>query len=226
MCGRYTLRRYEFDLYGVSGQLSLPFEEFSERPRFNVAPQQDVAVVRVNAKGERVLGLVRWGLVPSWTKQTPKVQPINARAETVTTSGMFRQALARRRCLVPADGFYEWQVVSPKQKQPFLFTVKNDAPFAFAGIWERWTAPDAEHPQDTMAIITTQANDVVQPVHARMPVILHPSDYATWLDRDAPVDDAAALLRPFPAGQMHATAVSTRVNTPRNDDAGCVKPVG
>jgi len=168
-----------------------------------------------------VLGLVRWGLVPSWTRDTPKVRPINARSETAPTSGMFRQALARRRCLVPADGFFEWQVVSSKVKQPYFFTT-NTGLFAFAGIWERWTQPGTETPVDTCAILTTDANDVVKPVHARMPVILQASDHARWIDRETPEQDLPAMLRPYPAQHMQSRAVSRHVNAPANDDEACI----
>src|SRR3981081_3448502 len=124
MCGRYTLRRIDFARFGAEPEMG--FEEFSERPRFNIAPSQDIAVVRINAKGDRVLGVVRWGLIPGWAKEPPKLKPINARAETVPTSGMFKQAFARRRCIVPADGFYEWRKLDDKTKQPMLVHFPHD----------------------------------------------------------------------------------------------------
>jgi putative SOS response-associated peptidase YedK len=128
---------------------SLPgFEEFTERPRFNIAPSQRMPIVRADGAGSPELAAAHWGLIPSWTKE-PKLKPINARAETVATSGMFRQAFTRRRCLVPADGFYEWQGLKPP-KQPFFIHRKDDRQFAFAGLWERWHPPGAE-PVDTYA---------------------------------------------------------------------------
>ena len=142
MCGRYVLRGRREQLAIAMGLIDAPaFEEFTDRPRYNVAPSQHVPVVRVDAGGRRVGSLVRWGLIPHWAKDVPKVQPINARAETVRTSGMFRQAFERRRCLVPADGFYEWRKVDAKTKQPMFVHFPDDRVFAFAGLWERWRAP-------------------------------------------------------------------------------------
>ena len=226
MCGRYTLRRIDLIRGGFDASLLPSFEEFTERPRFNIAPSQAIPVVRLDASGKRVLGTVRWGLIPSWTKGKPKNQPINARAETLATSGMFRQAFERRRCLVPADGFYEWRkLADSKTKQPMFVHRRDDGVFAFAGLWERWRPdPDAE-PVDTCTIITTTPNELMAPIHDRMPVILDPADYPRWLDRDTPAADVAGLLRPYPPDAMEARPVSTKVNSPRNDDEECVKPL-
>jgi putative SOS response-associated peptidase YedK len=224
MCGRYTLRRPDLLAAAFDATPSFPFEEFSERPRYNVAPSQDVAIVRINSNGDRVLGLVRWGLIPSWTKGKPKQQPINARAETVASSGMFRQAFERRRCLVPADGFYEWQRLG-EQKQPMFVRRHDDGPFAFAGLWERWRPDEEAEPVDTMTIVTTSPNALMAPIHDRMPVILAQRDYARWLDRQVPGEEVAGLLRPYAEQDMAAVAVSTRVNSPRNDDCDCVAPL-
>jgi putative SOS response-associated peptidase YedK len=224
MCGRYTLRRP-----GLLKKLvyQSDFEAFSEtriQPRFNIAPSQPVPVVRLTADGKRVIDAVRWGLIPSWSKDKPKLQPINARAETVASSGMFRQAFARRRCLVPADGFYEWQRAG-QAKQPMYVHRRDDAPFAFAGLWERWKPdPDAE-PVDTCTIITTTPNALMSPIHDRMPVILSPTDYARWLDREVRGEDIAALLRPYAESDFVADRVSTRCNSPKNDDCECVAPL-
>src|SRR5688572_1658672 len=138
MCGRYTLRRIDLIRGGFDARLLPAFEELTERPRFNIAPSQMIPVVRLNAQGERVIDAVRWGLIPSWTKGKPKQQPINARGETVATSAMFRQAFERRRCLVPADGFYEWRKLDTETKQPMYVRRKDEDLFAFAGLWERW----------------------------------------------------------------------------------------
>lgn len=217
MCGRYTLRRINLAHADFDATPSLPFEEFTERPRFNLAPSQDVAVVRLNARGERVLGLVQWGLIPSWTRGKPKVQPINARGETVATSGMFRDALARRRCLVPADGFYEWRAIDEKRKEPTFIHRLDDAPFAFAGLWERWRPDGADDPVDTVTIITTTANALMAPIHARMPVILDRTDHARWLDRTLGSDAVSDLIRPAATDGWETYPVSTAVNSPRND---------
>ena len=201
------------------------FEEFTERGRFNVAPSQSIAVVRINSKGDRVLGTAKWGLIPSWAGPKPKAKPINARAETVATSGMFKKAFDRRRCLIPADGFYEWQGAKPP-KQPYFFRRPDDSLFAFAGIWERWSAGDGAEPVDTVAILTTTANDVVQPVHARMPVMLsRESEFDRWLNRDSPGSAVVDLLKPFDQ-PMTAEPVSTRVNTVANDAADLIEPAG
>ena len=177
MCGRYTLRRIDISKTGFDAMPEPGFEEFTERPRFNIAPSQDIAVVRINKGGGRSVGPVRWGLIPHWAKQMPKVQPINARAETVTTSGMFKQAFVRRRCIVPADGFYEWRKLDAKTKQPMFIRLPGDRAFGFAGLWERWRPDDETEPVDTCTIITTTANGLMAPIHDRMPVILRPEDY-------------------------------------------------
>lgn len=218
MCGRYTIRR--IDIFIRFGAMDPPpFETFDEKrlvPRFNVAPSQMVPAIRLNSDDARSLGLVKWGLIPSWTTGKPKLQPINARAETVATSSMFRSALDRRRCLVPADGFYEWQK-REQGKQPIFIRLKEDEPFAFAGLWERWKPDEASPPIDTMTIITTTPNKLMAPIHDRMPVILKPEDHTRWLDRSVAGKDVLDLLTPFDAEQMEAWPVSTRVNTPKND---------
>jgi putative SOS response-associated peptidase YedK len=134
MCGRYSLRRVSLVFTDLNAVPVARFEEFSEHPKFNIAPSHHVPIVRLDAKGERTVSLVRWGLIPHWTKGKPKTAPINARSETVASSGMFRQAFERRRCLVPADGFYEWQGKKPP-KQPYFIHMKDDGLFAFAGLW-------------------------------------------------------------------------------------------
>lgn len=154
MCGRYSLRRSQLARAVFEALSTTLFDEFTERPRFNIAPSQDVPLVRLNSNEERILGLARWGLIPSWAKDSPKTKPINARAETVATSGMFKQSFARRRCLIPADGFFEWKGDKPP-KQPYFIHWKDDRLFAFAGIWERWTQEGTSKSIDTFAIVTT-----------------------------------------------------------------------
>lgn len=182
----------------VAMRAGLPqLEEFSEIrivPRFNIAPSQHVSVVRRNSAGRPQLDLVRWGLIPHFTRGKPKVQPINARAETIATSGMFRQSFEKRRCLVPADGFYEWQKTGDG-KRPMNIHRKDDGLFAFAGLWERWQPPEPDaEPVDTFTIITTAPNVMMAPIHSRMPVILAERDYARWLDREVPGKAAVDVL--------------------------------
>jgi putative SOS response-associated peptidase YedK len=203
----------------------LPFEEFTEHPRFNVAPSQSVPVVRLDKEGRRSAGLLRWGFVPRWAREMPKVQPINAKAETVATSGMFRDAFARRRCLVAADGFYEWQKLDARTKQPMFVHFPDDQLFALAGLWERWRpAPEAE-PLDTFTVITTDPNALMAPIHNRMPVIIRPEDYGRWLDLATTTSQAIGMLRAYPDGELEATPVSRTVNNPKNNVPECVEPL-
>jgi putative SOS response-associated peptidase YedK len=203
---------------------TLPFEEFSERARINIAPSQLIPVVRINSQGHRVLELARWGFIPYWAKSLPKLQPINARAETLGAGGLFRAAFERRRCLIPADGFYEWKAGETRVKQPYFFHYKDDRPFAFAGLWERWKpAPDAQ-PLETCTIITTQPNDLLKPIHNRMPAIVHPKDYARWLDPNIPSEAVRDLLRPCPIDDWETFAVSTRVNRATEDGPDLLDP--
>lgn len=195
------------------------------KPRYNVAPSQDVPTIRLDADGRRTLSAVRWGLIPSWTKGKPGAQPINARAETVATSGMFRQAFERRRCIIPADGFYEWRKLDAKAKQPMYFHRRDDRLFAFAGLWERWRPSDDAEPIDTCTIITTTPNVLAATIHDRMPVILDDADFARWLDRTAKGVDVADLLKPAADDLLDAYPVSTNVNRPANDTPDLIKPL-
>lgn len=219
MCGRYELHTHPAVLALAFG---LPFPP-EIRPRYNIAPTQDVPVVRATRSGARELAQLRWGLVPRWAKD-PSIgsRMINARAETVTVKPAYRTALRWHRCLVPADGFYEWTMVPGVGKRPFHIGMKDGAPFAFAGLTERWLTP-AGTPLDTCTIITTQANALVAPLHDRMPAIVAPEDYARWLDSES--EDVTDILSPYPAEAMHFFPVSTRVNAVRNDDAGLIEPV-
>ena len=205
MCGRYTIRRPREDFAGHFGL------DFPETGRFNVAPSQDVPVIRDDVT------LMRWGLVPSWAKE-PKAAfaYINAHRETVATSNAFRSAFKHRRCLMPADGFFEWSPGPPKV--PHYFQLAGGEPFAFAGLWERWGES-----LETCALITTMANSVVGPVHDRMPAILHPSDYAMWLAPRTSVEDLHAMLGPYDE-PMTGTPVGPFVNNPRNQGPRCIEP--
>ncbi len=211
MCGRFVLHTLVGDLHNHFGL----FSELDLRPRYNISPSQTVPIVR-QQEGARELALCQWGLVPSWAKSLPATRPINARAETVAEKPFFRSAFKRRRCLIPANGYYEWKQ-RPGGKQPYYLRVADANLMAFAGIWDRW-----EHEgeiADTFAIITTRANETTAPVHDRMPVILDPGQYAVWLDTGG-----ASLLTPY-AGLMVSHPVSTRVNSPRNDGAELIEPL-
>ena len=204
---------------GMVGQLPL---------RFNIAPTQPIAAVRQLGPGEpRQLDALRWGLIPSWAKD-PAIgnRMINARAETLAEKPAYRAAYRQRRCLVLADGFYEWQKTA-SGKQPYYIRLADDRPFAFAGLWERWqdkTLKDAPV-LESCTIITTDANQLVQPIHDRMPVILAPEDYEQWLDPSLDAaEQLAPLLRSYPAEKMTAYPVSSLVNRPTNDSPECIQP--
>jgi putative SOS response-associated peptidase YedK len=194
-------------------------------PRYNIAPTQDVAAVRAGVEGGRVLVELRWGLIPSWAKdRSIGSRMINARAETVADKPAFRAALRSRRCLVLADGFYEWQRLGAR-KQPYFIGLRNGGPFAFAGLWERW-APNGSEPIESCTILTTSANEVIAPIHDRMPVILDAQDHALWLDSG--VEGASELLpvlRPQPAEAVRAFPVGLLVNNPANDVPACREPL-
>jgi putative SOS response-associated peptidase YedK len=218
MCGRYELHTHPAVLallYGV------PFPE-DTKARYNVAPSQELPIVRVDREGKRELAAMRWGLIPHWAKdKSIGYKTINARAETVATAPAFRDSFKWRRCLVPATGFYEWRKVA-SGKQPYHLGMIDGSPFAFAGLWSRWKPAEGD-PVETYTIVTTEPNELAAKIHNRMPVILAPEDYARWLDVEAP--GAGELLKPYPADEMRAYPVSTRVNKPANDDAGLIEEV-
>lgn len=219
MCGRYELHTHPAALALAFG-LPIPA---TIKPRYNIAPMQDVPVIRASSHGGRELAMVRWGLVPRWAKD-PSIgsRMINARAETLAQKPSFRTALRKHRCLIPANGFYEWKVVAGGAKQPLHIGMKDGAPFAFAGLTERWLAPDGEV-LDTCTIITTEANALLSPMHDRMPAIVAPADYERWLDVTLP--DVGDILAPYPAQLMDYYPVSTRVNAVRHDDAGLIERI-
>ena len=222
MCGRYRLSRKKQIVEEYFAAVSED-EEWS--PRFNIAPTQCVPVIRQNPKRPvRELSLVRWGLIPSWSKDSSAaVRMINARSETASTKPAFRDALKFRRCLIPADAFYEWQKVG-KAKQPYCFEVGEGELFAFAGIWDRWK--DGGNTVETCSILTTAPNAVTSAVHDRMPVILDPDSSDLWLDPGmSEMSAASALLKPYDAGRMRCYPVSSRINHVANDDQECSAPV-
>ena len=191
-------------------------------PRFNVAPSQEVGTVAQATEG-RAFVPRRWGLIPSWAGEASiGDRMINARSESVAEKPAFRDAFARRRCLVPADGFYEW-TGRTRGRAPHHFRRRDGQPLAIAGVWEAWTIPSGDGVVESFALLTTEANSTVRPIHGRMPVLLAPEHFSTWLDPEN--DDRAALQRllvPCPAAWLEARPVSSHVNDPRNDDPRCL----
>jgi putative SOS response-associated peptidase YedK len=220
MCARYSLTLSVDEIGRLFGVPELP----NLAPRYNIAPTQTAPVVRRGVAGKRELALLRWGLVPSWARDgKPATALINARAETVAEKPSFRAAFKARRCLVPADGFYEWHTLG-RAKQPYRIGLAGGGLFAMAGLWERWEPRQpGEGAIESFTIIVTDANQRVAAVQDRMPVILAPGDHEAWLSGDA--DAARALLKPYPSEAMTLVAVSSRVNNVRNDDALCIEPV-
>jgi len=221
MCGRFTrtpcVDRFA-RLFGVTTELDL-------KPSNNVAPSQDILAARVNHDGGRELALLRWGLIPAWAKE-PKTgySMINARAETVASKPAFRRAFTRQRCLIAADGFYEWKTTD-HGKQPYYIFLKDHEPFAFAGLWEHWEV-DGQEPIDSCTIIVTEANKAVEKIHDRMPVILPPPAYDDWLDPEVTdKDHLQELLKPYPASEIEMYPVARLVNNARNDDPRCIERI-
>ena len=227
MCGRYTLRHTTKIIvmrFAVNEVIAETFAEWGpDAPRYNIAPTQPVAVVTENSP--RALEMMRWGLVPSWAKDTSiGSRLLNARAETLTEKPSFRTALTRRRCLLPADGFYEWQKQG-KTKQPLRIHRRDDALFAFAGLWDEWTSPDGS-PLRSCTIITVAPNELMATIHNRMPAMLRPEDEASWLDASmTSLNDLLALLAPYPDDEIEAHPVSTMVNSVANDSPACIVPI-
>jgi putative SOS response-associated peptidase YedK len=222
VCGRFALTT-------SSGELLLHFglsRAFESVPRYNVAPGQPIlAVRRRGANGPLDVTHLRWGLVPGWAKD-PAIgaRLINARAETVAEKPSFRTAFLRRRCLVPMSAFYEWRKTGPRGGEPWAFRRADDGPFAVAGVWEAWQGPDGSE-LESCALLTTAPNDLVAPVHDRMPVILAPDAYEPWLDAETRPAALTALLVPFPARALRAHRVSPRVGDARVDEPGLLAPL-
>ena len=221
MCGRYSftsppeaMRR----LFAFAGPIP------NLAPRYNIAPTQQAPVIRLaktGGDGARDLAMMRWGLIPGWSKgPDTRFSMINARAETVAEKPAYRGAYRHRRCLVPADGFYEWQK-RDGSKQPWRITVTDQEVFAFAGLWESWHGDDGTPAIPSFTILTTSANDLLRPIHDRMPTILHAADHQRWLAGAEP----AALLAPYPSTPMATLAIGARINSPRHDDPACITPL-
>ena len=222
MCGRYSLA---IDMRGLEGRFAVRGEGLGYQPRFNIAPTQEVLTVTSDGTGNSAQ-LMKWGLIPSWAKDPAMGQRmINARAETVAQRPTFRNALRKRRCLIPADGFYEW-MNTPTGRKPMRIILKSGEPFGFAGLWEVWRAPDGGLLR-SCTIITTASNEMMKSIHDRMPVILSREAEAGWLDQGA--DGPNALMRflgPYPADEMDAYEVSALVNSPRYDTPQVIARVG
>jgi putative SOS response-associated peptidase YedK len=225
MCGRFSLRARNAEILAeYFGIVDVPLL----KPRYNIAPSQPVPVVRLKpdeSKPQRELVLMRWGLIPSWAKDAAiGNRMINARAESLAEKPAFRAALRRRRCLLVADGFYEWEVTG-KTKQPHFIHFRDDRPFGFAGLWESWEGPD-HTAIDSCTIITTAAGKLLRPIHDRMPLIMAPKSYEAWLDTGVEDMDAiASLLAPCSSKDMEAYPVDTLVNKATHDEPGCVEPL-
>ena len=222
MCGRFIMTVDPAQLRDA-----FPWLDIREdwEPRYNIAPTQPVAVV--TNRGDNRLDFFQWGLIPSWSKDpTIGNRLINARAETLAEKASFRNAYRRRRCLILADGFYEWKAeVGQKRKQPVLIKMESGEPFGFAGLWETWNSPEGTQ-INSCTIITTEPNDLVREIHNRMPVILEKDAHALWLDPgEKGPQELQHLLKPYPAGEMVAFPVSTHVNSPNNDSPACVLPL-
>ncbi len=228
MCGRYTLISPLDDLLDVFG---VPEVHFDYRPRYNIAPSQDAPVLAEDQDGRRI-GLLRWGLIPSWADD-PAIgsRMINARSETVSEKPSFRAAFGRRRCIVLADGFFEWSrpglagghEEGEGKKVPYWIHLPTQKPFGMAGLWEKWSPPEGD-PIYTFTILTTEANDDLRSIHHRMPVILPPDEYRDWLSLDTSPSHLQEMMAPFSVGVLDARQVSTLVNSPGNDVPECVEP--
>jgi putative SOS response-associated peptidase YedK len=222
MCGRYELHTHPAAIALAFG-LDRPPDVHA---RYNIAPMTEVPVVRTSSEGRRELVRMRWGLVPRWAKD-PSIgaKMINARGETLAEKPSFRTAYRRHRCLLPADGFYEWREVNAPHahKEPLHIGMKDGSVFGLAGLYERWLSADGDV-LDSCTIVTTEANALIRALHDRMPLIIAPQDYARWLDPAVPSADD--LIAPYPADAMAWYPVSTRVNSVKNDDPTLVRPAG
>lgn len=221
MCGRYAL---DVPVAEFLNYFAATCEDLDWPPRYNLAPLQFVPVVRQRPTGERVVQLLRWGLIPAWAKDAGiAVKLINARGETVAEKPSFRSAFKSRRCIIPASGFFEWQALAGG-KQPFFIKPAKAPVFGIAGLWERWSQPDGS-PLDTFAIVTTAANESMHAIHDRMPVILQPAEFSTWLSREAPPDAVGGLIKPCDPAMLKMYPVSKAVGNVRHDSVDLIVPI-
>jgi putative SOS response-associated peptidase YedK len=223
MCGRYRRTTREEEL---ARRWNIPIPAQRDLPiSWNVAPSSEVLAIRLKRDTKAAaFDWLRWGLVPYWSKDKRiAYSTINARAETIDKTPAFRRAFQKRRCLIPADGFYEWRKTRPP-KVPFHIALKDESPFCFAGIWEAWQDPTSGEWLRSCSIVTTEANELISQIHDRMPVILREADFPLWLG-EASEEELKTLLRPYPAEEMRMWEISVRVNTPANDDPAIIEPV-
>ena len=221
MCGRFALKAPPRT---IQEHFHLP-ETIELAPRYNIAPSQAIAVVRhLQGDKNRQLDSLRWGLIPHWAKDMKiGYKMINARSETLAHKPSFRTAFKKRRCLIVADGFYEWKHAG-RRKEPFYVQLENGTVFGFAGLWESWKSPDGNI-VESCTVITTSANELIRKIHDRMPVILPPEDYETWLQDSTQEQTLQQLLAPYPAEKMEMYRVSSEVNSPKNDTPACILPI-
>ncbi len=230
MCGRYYRQS---DKQAIAEHFAANVYDFELHDSYNIAPQSTEPVVRVNREsGEREVAMMRWGLIPYWSKGTsragagskPGSSAINARSETIMTNALYRDALMRRRCLVPASGFYEWKKLDEKHKQPYAIRVKDTSLCAFAGVWERWKDKATQQTLETYSIVTTAPNELTAAIHDRMPVILRRRDYERWLAPFHAARPPVDLLRPYPAEEMRTWMVGVEVGNVRNNSPELLEP--
>jgi len=225
MCGRFTNQYSWAELHALYGLSEASFPPSNFRPRYNVAPTDDLPVIRLK-DGKREASILKWGLVPSSSKDAKDgAKLINARCETVADKPLYRSAFRHRRCLVPADGFYEWKKLTPKEKQPYFITLKDKAPFAFAGLYEGWIPREGPR-LETFTIITCPPNSLVASLHDRMPVILAPDAWPAWIGEQlVSPDKLKTFLKPFDAAKMECWPVDKRVGNVANDDVKLIERV-
>jgi putative SOS response-associated peptidase YedK len=222
MCGRFGLTRpdkLDLQRYGID---EIP----PQTPRFNIPPSSDILVVR-ERKGVTEAEMIRWGLVPSWAKD-PSIgnRMANVRSDTALEKPTFRAAMQKRRCLIPADVFYEWQdVPGQKRRKPYAVALRDGEIFALGGIWEAWRAKESGEWVITCAILTTEPNELLATIHDRMPVMIRPEDYRAWIDPSVQMGDVSRLVAPFPAEEMRTWEIGLLVNDPKTDDARVIAPV-
>ena len=221
MCGRFTLQLSPELLAEIFGLQEIPVYQ----SRFNIAPSQQIAVIRQDTEGRNRLDYLRWGLIPAWAKDMAVGNHmINAKSETVHEKPSFRSAIRYRRCIIPASSFFEWQHEG-KLARPYYVHLKDSLPMCFAGIWDRWKGPTGET-IESCSILTTTSNKLIEPLHERMPVILHQDEYGLWLNRNIHDPEMLKqLYQPYPADMMGMWEVSTVVNSPRNDSEECIRSV-
>ena len=224
MCGRFVLKAPFSELVKLYNLTNIGV---NLEPRYNVAPTLDIPVVRSRSEHGRTLDMLRWGLVPWWAKDTKiGYSTINAKAETIATKPAFRDAFKARRCIIPADAFYEWKKLDVKRKQPYAIVPTKEPVFSFAGLWERWHNKATDERLTTCTIITTEPNELCAPIHNRMPAILGPESFSKWLgEENASGQELMSLLKPYPAERMRAYPIGAKVGNVKNEGAELLEPI-